>query len=109
MWDLCRGAGIGIQDSLKNYCPHGLKGSSPFPGKRFRSHHLGGIFILYGEAHQLLGARRDLTAGAMFEFVRKRYHGAQGENREARPEGFFRQEKDRREVSFPGKDLEATI
>lgn len=29
----CRGAGIGIQDSLKNYCPHGLKGSSPFPGK----------------------------------------------------------------------------
>ena len=45
----------------------------------------------------------------MFEFVRKRYHGAQGENREARPEGFFRQEKDRREVSFPGKDLEATI
>lgn len=45
----------------------------------------------------------------MFEFVRKRNHGAQGENREARPEGFFRQEKDRREVSFPGKDLEATI
>ena len=31
--DLSRGAGIGIQDSLKNYCPHGLKGSSPFPGK----------------------------------------------------------------------------
>ena len=45
----------------------------------------------------------------MFEFVRKRYHGAQGENREARPEGFFRQGKDRREVSFPGKDLEATV
>ncbi|WP_428056424.1 hypothetical protein, partial [Candidatus Avelusimicrobium fimicolum] len=67
------------------------------------SHRLGGIFILYGEAHQLLGARRDLKAGAMFEFARKKYRIAQGENREARPEGFFRQEKDRREVSFPGK------
>ena len=39
----------------------------------------------------------------MFEFARKKYRIAQGENREARPEGFFRQGKDRREVSFPGK------
>lgn len=45
----------------------------------------------------------------MFAFARKKYRIAQGENREARPEGFFRQGKDRREVSFPGKDLEATI
>ena len=33
---LRRGAGIGIQDSLKNYCPFGLKGSSPFPGIPFK-------------------------------------------------------------------------
>lgn len=39
----------------------------------------------------------------MFEFARKKYRIAQGENREARPEGFFRQGKDRREVSFPSK------
>ena len=45
----------------------------------------------------------------MFAFARKKYRIAQGENREARPGGFFRQEKDRREVSFPGKDLEATV
>ena len=52
---------------------------------------------------------RDLKGAAMFAFARKKYRIAQGENREARPEGFFRQGKDRREVSFPGKDLEATV
>ena len=41
----CRGAGIGIQDSLKNYCPHGLKGSSPFPGITLENHLQGWFFI----------------------------------------------------------------
>ena len=36
----------------------GLRVQVPSPVK-FKSHRLGGIFILYGEAHQLLGARRD--------------------------------------------------
>ena len=58
---LCRGAGIGIQDSLKNYCPLGLKGSSPFPGKNIKPA-FGRVFYFCQGAHQLLGARKGLEA-----------------------------------------------
>ena len=62
--DLSRGAGIGIQDSLKNYCPHGLKGSSPFPGKNIKTTRKGGFLFLRG-AHQLLGARKGLESRSL--------------------------------------------
>ena len=64
--------------------PQGLRVRVPLCAINLKTGRKSGFFNLSQRAHQLLGARRDEKAGAMFLFARIKFHGGQGKNREAR-------------------------
>ena len=123
----CWGAGTGIQDSLKNYCPHGLRGSSPLPSKFFLLKCLISLLLTCSNTSALRACLqgilrkfaprtkafffekffysllfRDEKVGAMFLFEVRGHTGRvpKGKNREPRPCSIFRQENDGRASPF---------